>query len=126
VSLQCPRVYVDDLVTWQGVRGLVDREYSAYDPEKRWKGWHLVLLETGLRVWLSPELLKARQLRAEFIGMPNEDHFPLFGQPLTLWQTIPHEFDEYLTHNMNAGCMFCGLPYGADVHIDADRGKAAE
>lgn len=116
MTMDCPEVYVGDLITWQGVRGLVDREWSAYEPDGRHKGWKYVLLEDGSKWWMPPDLLLARRIRAEFLGMPNEDNRPLPGSPLTLWQEIPHEYDEYLSWQMNMGCMYCGLDEEADVH----------
>lgn len=57
---------------------------------------------------------------AVFIGMPNAAYGPTFGDPIESWQQIPHEYDEYLTHGMNAGCMFCGLPEDSSIHINKE------
>ncbi|KJK56122.1 hypothetical protein [Saccharothrix sp. ST-888] len=64
------------------------------------------------------------KLSAEFVGMPNENHYPKFGQPITSWQQIPHEFDEYLTWGMDAGCMYCGAAESHPIHINDEESNA--
>lgn len=115
MSIKCPTASWGDVVILNGIRGIVGDEWSAYDPTGEHKGWHLIHLEGGGKKWASPDSLERQS--AEFIGMPNEDHAPEFMNPLTLWQQIPHEYNEYLTHDMDSGCMYCGLHYGDQVHI---------
>lgn len=114
MSKWCPTARYEDLVRWRDMVGIVDREWSDYDRDGLREGWHLVLFEGGLWKWGPPN--EFERLSAEFLGMPNEDHFPNYGEPLTLWQQIPHEYDEYLTWDMDSGCVYCGLPESHPVH----------
>jgi hypothetical protein len=114
VSPYCPKVYFGDMVALNGLVGIVDEEWSRYDPEGKRAGWRKVLFVDGTYAWGPPADLE--RLHAEFIGMPNKGHYPEFGEPLTLWQQIPHGYNEYLTWDMDAGCMFCGLPEASEIH----------
>jgi hypothetical protein len=118
VTRFCPRPYFGDLVILTGVRGIVDREWSQYDPDGKRKGWHLVLFEDGTAKWGPPAELE--RLHAEFIGLPNEWNAPEPNQPLTLWQQIPHGFDSYLWSNIpwDASCMYCGLAESTEIHTN--------
>lgn len=102
------------MVTLNGRRGIVDLEPSTYprNPKKR-----RIHFADGDSEWvLIDELVK---LHEQFIGMPNEYNFPEFGNPILSWQEIPHEWDEYLTWEGNPGCLYCGLPESAQIHITA-------
>jgi hypothetical protein len=118
VSQHCPKARFNDLVRWRGMVGIVDSEWSQYDPTGEHKGWRLVLFEGGFRKWGPPELIE--RLSAVFVGMPNERHYPNFNDPIESWREIPHGYDEYLTWGMNAGCMFCGLPEDSTIHINKE------
>ncbi|MFF8918056.1 hypothetical protein ACF08M_33320 [Streptomyces sp. NPDC015032] len=105
-------MHFESVVTLNGRRGIVDRDHSHYpfDPNKR-----LVLFEGGGNQWATAKDVVV--LPTEFLGMPNEDHMPQPGQPLTLWQQIPHSFDSYLWPDSWDRCMYCGLPEAARIHI---------
>ncbi|MFJ3270937.1 hypothetical protein [Streptomyces sp. NPDC086776] len=114
MSQRPTQIHYEDMVTLGGRRGIVDRDWHYYphDPNKR-----LILFADGGSQWaMTGELVK---LREEFIGMPNEGNMPTFGNPIESWQQIPHEYDEYLTWSLNAGCMYCGLPERAEIHTTA-------
>ncbi|MCX5103473.1 hypothetical protein [Streptomyces sp. NBC_00439] len=104
-------MHFEYLVTLNGRRGIVDRDHSHYpsDPNKR-----LVLFEGGGNQWATAKDVVV--LPTEFLGMPNEDHMPEPGQPLTLWQQIPHCFDSYLWPDSWDRCMYCGLSGAAEIH----------
>lgn len=120
MTKHCRTVCYEDLVRWRDMVGIVDREWSEYDPAGERDGWRLVLFEGGTQKWGPPNEIE--RLSAEFLGMPNENHFPNYGDPLTLWQQIPHGYDEYLTWDMDAGCMYCGLAESHEVHIPEENG----
>lgn len=118
MSKHCPTACFEDLVRWSGLVGIVDRDWSRYDPTGERKSWRLVLFEGGVSVWGPPDAIE--RLSAEFIGMPNAVRAPTFGDPIESWQQIPHEYDEYLTWGMDAGCMFCGLREDNEIHINEE------
>ncbi|MFF8283282.1 hypothetical protein ACF06W_11235 [Streptomyces albus] len=105
------RLNYEDMVLLDGKRGLVDRDHGHYpfDPNKR-----LVLFEGGGNRWAVASDVEL--LPTVFLGMPNEEHAPEPGQPLTLWQQIPHRFDSYTWHHTWDWCMYCGLSEAAGIH----------
>lgn len=108
-------LHVDDVVLLDAVRGIVDREWTRYPrtPDK-----HLVFLEGGGSRWVKSR--DVTKLPAVFLGMPNEGHAPEPGEPLTLWQQIPHVFNSYLWPDSWDRCMYCGLAeLGAakEIHV---------
>ncbi|MFE7114932.1 hypothetical protein ACFU99_05840 [Streptomyces sp. NPDC057654] len=106
------RLYYDDVVLLNGRRGLVDRQHP-YDPEKR-----LLFFEGGGSKWVVAA--DVEKLPAEFLGLPNDDHAPEPGQPLTLWEQIPHGFSSYLWWDTWDWCMYCGLSEAADIHVEEE------
>ncbi|MFC4498461.1 MULTISPECIES: hypothetical protein [Streptomyces] len=109
------RIHFEDIVMLDGRRGIVDRDWSRYphNPDKR-----LILLEGGGSKWAVAA--DVEKLPTVFLGMPNEDHAPEPGQPLTLWQQIPHGFDSYLWWDSWDRCMYCGLGGAASIHVEED------
>ncbi|MFJ4686531.1 hypothetical protein [Streptomyces sp. NPDC088789] len=105
-------LHYEDVVLLDGRRGLVDRDWSHYphDPDK----W-LILFDGGGSKWVVAA--DVEKLPTVFLGMPNEDHVPEPGQPLTLWQQIPHGFDSYLCPDAWDRCMYCGLSEATEIHI---------
>ncbi|MEV6309923.1 hypothetical protein AB0M10_15160 [Streptomyces sp. NPDC051840] len=117
MSANCPGIRWADIVLLNGRRGFAHRDHSEYpfDPKK----WLIVFADGGGgSEWATFE--DVTKLREEFLGMPNEDHFP--DRPLTLWQTIPHAFDERLTWDatwhLNGTCLYCDLKGYAPVHTN--------
>ncbi|MGW6604830.1 hypothetical protein [Streptomyces sp. NPDC055036] len=109
-------IHFEEIVRLAGRRGIVDRGWSRYParPDVR-----LILgfrSEGGGYAWA--EAKDVEKLSTEFLGMPNEDNMPIPGQPLTLWQQIPHGFDSYLWPDSWDRCMYCGLSEAAEIHIE--------
>lgn len=104
--------HYEDVVLLDGRRGLVDRDWSQYphDPNKR-----LVLFDGGGSEWAVAA--DVEKLPTVFLGLPNEDHAPEPGAPLTLWQQIPHVWDSYLWQDSRDECLYCGLHKAAETHI---------
>lgn len=119
MSENCPRIYSDDMVLLNGRRGIAHRQHTAYpfDPNK----WLIVFTDGGDgKEWVTFE--DVTKLREEFIGMPAEDRFP--EEPIALWQTLPHAFDERLTWDAtwdkHGICLYCGLKGFARIHTNLD------
>lgn len=112
-------VHYEDIVRYVGRRAIVDREWSEYPARP---GVRMLLgfaADGGGWVWA--DLKNVEKLPTVFLGMPNEDHMPEPGEPLTLWQQIPHEFDSYLwSDSWSARCLYCGLPQGAEIHTQQE------
>ncbi|MFD9815198.1 hypothetical protein [Streptomyces sp. NPDC059080] len=105
----------EDIVRLAGRRGIVDREWSQYPARP---GRHLILgFNSEGGGWAWAEAKDVEKLSTEFLGMPNEEHAPEPGQPLTLWQQIPHGFDSYLWPDSWDRCMYCGLSQAGEIHI---------
>ncbi|MFD7661298.1 hypothetical protein [Streptomyces sp. NPDC059788] len=106
------RIHYEDIVQLDGRRGIVDRDWTRYpyDPNRR-----LILLEGGGRQWAVAK--DVEKLASVFLGMPNEHHAPEPGDPLTLWQQIPHGFNSYLWRDSWDRCMYCELCEAAENHI---------
>lgn len=109
-------IHYEDIVRYEGRRGIVDREWSQY-PAKPGVRLLLGFLEDG-GGWVWAADTAVEKLPTVFLGMPNEHHMPKPGEPLTLWQEIPHGFDSYLWSDVSwsAQCLYCGLPEGAEIH----------
>ena len=105
-------IHYEDVVLLDGKRGLVDRDHSRYpfDPNKR-----LILFEGGGSQWAVAKDVET--LSTIFLGMPNENHAPEPGEPLTLWQKLPHVWDSYLWPDSWDRCMYCDLPEVAEIHV---------
>ncbi|MEV7870167.1 hypothetical protein AB0P17_29670 [Streptomyces sp. NPDC088124] len=111
-------IHYGDIVRLAGRRGIVDRNRSRYPARP---DVHLILgfrSEGGGYAWA--EAKDVEKLSTVFLGMPNKEHAPEYLEPLTLWQQIPHEYDEYLTWDMDANCMYCGASEKDPIHTDSD------
>ena len=116
-------IHFEEIVRYAGRRGIVDRDWSAY-PAK--PGVRLILgfaEEGGGYAWATAG--DVEKLTTVFLGMPNEDHMPKPGEPLTLWQQIPHGFDSYLWQDSWDRCMYCGLSEADGPHVQEDKDAPA-
>ncbi|MEV5264757.1 hypothetical protein [Streptomyces werraensis] len=113
-------IHYEEIVRYRGRRAIVDRDWSQYParPDVR------LLLgfaeDGGGTAWVTADAVE--KLPTVFLGMPNERNLPEPGQPLTLWQQIPHGFDSYMWSDMSweAQCLYCGLPKKNAIHPEDD------
>lgn len=113
-------IHYGEIVRYEGRRGIVGKHWHQYPPRP---GVHLILgfaEDGGGTAWAKAE--DVEKLPTVFLGMPNEYNLPEPGQPLTLLQQIPHNFDSYLWSDMSweAQCAYCGLPKTNPIHPEDD------
>ncbi|MFK0154101.1 hypothetical protein ACIQVK_18770 [Streptomyces sp. NPDC090493] len=113
------RIHYEEIVRYEGGRVIVDRAQTRYDRP----GVRLLLgfaEDGGGWAWASPGSVE--KLSTVFLGMPNENHAPEPGEPLRLWQQIPHTVDSCLWSDIgwSQRCMYSGLPESSSVHPKED------
>ncbi|MFE5847212.1 hypothetical protein ACFQ7N_36895 [Streptomyces niveus] len=103
----------DQMVTLGGRRGVASLDSTGFPDDPC--TWLIRFVDTGGGFRWAAEG-EVTPLREVFVGMPNDDWAPKFGDPIESWQHIGHRFEEYRTPDLHVQCLFCGQPEDHHAH----------